>query len=219
MSSQKRAVVRHTEIAHRDRSESLTDLDARCASGARCQDVQASPMAVLALEDLRASVVVAHACLGAGRNALTNDRANTRAVAASVTATAAALRVYERAVDDLADGDPAIITNAGLISRLLYTPRSALGEMTKVTGKPGAHEAEAILSWKAVKGATAYAVEVCFTSDSLDGPSWTALANSNRRTRVIKAPAPGAQILARVAPVRGDGTQSAWSAPILVTAR
>jgi hypothetical protein len=219
MSSQKRAVVRHTEIAHKARAESLLKLDAMCAAGAQCPEVQASPMAVLALESLQASLAVAHASFTAKQDQVTQDRAAAQALRVDFAAMDGAFRLYERAVDSIAKGDAAIIAEAGLLSRLLYTPRSALGEMTKVTGKPGTRLTEALLSWPAVKGATAYAVEVCFAPDNLDGPTWTALANSNRRTRLIKAPAPGAQILARVAPVRGDGTQSDWSAPILVTAR
>jgi hypothetical protein len=219
MSSQKRSVVRHTAIAHKARAESLVKLDAMCAAGAQCPEVQASPMAVITLESVQASVAVAHASVTTEQDDATKYRASTQALRVDFAAMDGALRLYERAVGTLANGDAAIIAEAGLPSRLLYTPRSALGEMTAVTGKPGTREAEARLSWPAVKGATGYAVEVCFAPDSLDGPSWTALANSNRRTRVIKAPARGAQILARVAPVRGDGTQSAWSAPILVTSR
>jgi hypothetical protein len=36
---------------------------------------------------------------------------------------------------------------------------------------------------------------------------------------VVKAPAAGAQFLARVAALSSDGTQSDWSDPILATAR
>jgi hypothetical protein len=35
----------------------------------------------------------------------------------------------------------------------------------------------------------------------------------------VTAPAAGAQFLAQIAPIAGDGTQGPWCEPILVTAR
>jgi hypothetical protein len=118
----------------------------------------------------------------------------------------------------MAGGDPAKITEAGLLVRDAASPRFALETITALEGKPGKREREAILSWPKAKGATSYAVEVSFTPDSLDG-LWTALTSCSRHTRVITAPAPGAQILARVAAVDGQGNRSDWSPTILVKAR
>ncbi len=47
--------------------------------------------------------------------------------------------------------------------------------------------------------------------------TWTAIAPGSSRRRVVKGPAPASQILARVAAVGSDGTQSDWSDPLLVT--
>ena len=144
--------------------------------------------------------------------------AGVQTVQAILTAGAASLRVYECAVAGVTDGNAATIAAAGLEPRDAATPRAALGSVTEVQGKPGEREREAILAWPAAKGATGYAVEVSFTPESPDG-TWTALANGLRRRRVITAPAPRAKLLARVAAVDAQGTRSAWSPPILVTAR
>jgi hypothetical protein len=75
-----------------------------------------------------------------------------------------------------------------------------------------------MLRWAAASGATGYAVEVNFTPGNPAGP-WTSLGTGSRRTRLVTAPTPGAHFPARVAAVASDGTQTPWSATILVTAR
>jgi hypothetical protein len=218
MSSLKRAVVRHTRLARRAMAPAIEKLDALCTAGAQCPEVQASPVALLALQDLQAGVGTTHVLVAALQNAILEDRAATKAVGGAFARVEADLRVYERIIDDLAGGDAAILAGAGLLSRDEHTPRSALGDVTELVGKPGTRPAVAILSWPAAKGARGYAVEVCFTPDSPDGP-WTALAHGRRLTHVVTAPAPRAPFLARVAAVDRNGNRSAWSPEILVTAR
>jgi hypothetical protein len=111
-----------------------------------------------------------------------------------------------------------VITEAGCLARGPKAGATALGAVTAVRCKPGKRPAEAILSWPAGPGATAYAIEVSFTPDSPTGP-WTALRSGAGRRRVVRAPAPGAQLLARVASLGSDGTQSEWSDVILATVR
>jgi hypothetical protein len=217
MSSVPRAVVRHTKLGRKSVAAGLEKLDAMCAAGAQCAAVQASPICKLALEALQAAVAAGHAAYAAVLDALTEYRAATKALLTSLGRTDASLRLYERAVDGLAGGDAAIITAAGLPARDARTPPAALGAVTAVLGRPGKLPAQAILAWPPVKGATAYALEVSFTVDGLDGP-WTAPVILRRRRRRVTAPAPRAQLLARVAAVDAHGTQSAWSPPILVTA-
>jgi hypothetical protein len=218
MSSETRALVRHTKLGRKPVAAGLTRLDAMCAAGAECPEVQASPMGVVALESLTTMVAATHAAFAAVLTAITVDRAASKAVQRAFGAAVASVLVYERTVIGVAGGDAAIIAASGLLPRGLYTPPAALGTVTALRGRPGKRAAQAKLSWPAVKGATGYAVEVSFTPEGLDGP-WTALGNGSRRSRVVTAPAPGAQLLARVAAVAGDGTQSDWSPPILVTAR
>jgi hypothetical protein len=218
MSSVARAVVRHTKLVRKSVAAGLAKLDAVCAAGAQCAAVLASPMCSLALQALQTAVDAARAALTAMLDALTECRASAKALVTDFAKTDASLRLYERVVDGLAGGDAAIITAAGLPARDVRTPPAALGAVTKVLGKPGKLPGQAILAWPPVKGATVYALEVSFTVDSLDGP-WTAPVILRRRRLRVTAPAPGAQLLARVAAVDAYGTQSDWSPPILVTAR
>jgi hypothetical protein len=213
-----RARVRHTKLAGKAVAAGLAKLETTCAAGAACAEVQASPLAALALQGLQTATAAARASHLAVLDARAALRAAVAALAADLFAAAVRLRVFEKTVDGLAGGNAAVITAAGLLARPASTPPSALGDVVGVSGKAGLQPGEAVLAWPRVKGATGYAVEVCFTPASPDGP-WTALANGTRRRRVVRAPGPGAQILARVAAVARDGTRSAWSLPILVTAR
>jgi hypothetical protein len=85
-----------------------------------------------------------------------------------------------------------------------------------VHSKPWKHPMEAQLTWPRAPGATGYAIEVNYTPQNPTGP-WTALISGTGRRRIVKATAPGAQLLARVAALGSDGAQSDWSDPILVT--
>jgi hypothetical protein len=129
-----------------------------------------------------------------------------------------ALAVYEAVIEQLARGDASIIAAAGLPSRGPKAPPAALGEMGVVRTRQGALPAQAVLTWPEVTGATSYAIELNPTPQSPAGP-WNALGSGSRRRRLVSGPAPGAQILARVAALGSNGTQSAWSDPVLVTLR
>jgi hypothetical protein len=76
---------------------------------------------------------------------------------------------------------------------------------------------EAIVSWPAAPGATGYAIEVNFTPQAPNAV-WTALTSGTGRRRVVKAPAPQAQLLVRVASLGSGGTQAEWSDPAMATA-
>jgi hypothetical protein len=49
--------------------------------------------------------------------------------------------------------------------------------------------------------------------------AWTSLGTCSRRTKVINASSPGAQLLVRVCAIASDGTRADWSDTVLVTAR
>ena len=133
-------------------------------------------------------------------------------------AAANALRTYETAVNTVADGDASIINKAGLLTRATKTPPAALGSVVGVHSVPGKLPAQAILRWPEVARATSYAIEVNMTPAAPAGP-WTAINPGSSRRRVLTTPTPATQMLARVAAVMADGTQSAWSNPVLVTTR
>jgi hypothetical protein len=130
-----------------------------------------------------------------------------------------ALSMYETAIVSVADGDAVVINKAGLLSRD-EAPAAPipLARVAKVNCELGRNASESKLSWPETPGAASYAVEVNLTPQTPAGP-WTALGTVTRRTKVVKAPAPGAQFLARIAAVASDGTPSDWSDTVLATAR
>jgi hypothetical protein len=130
--------------------------------------------------------------------------------------TRSAVRNYEAAVRVLANGDAKVISMAGLLSRDYGRPRAPVGMVAVVHQKPGRHPMEGILDWPAAPGATWYAVEVNYTPEKPAGP-WIALVPSAGRRRVVTATTPGGRLLARVASLGSDGTQSDWSDAVLVT--
>jgi hypothetical protein len=81
----------------------------------------------------------------------------------------------------------------------------------------GKRSTEAILTWPAAPGATGYAIEVNFTPQAPNG-TWVALTSGTGRRRIVKAPTPQAQFLARVASLGSGGTQADWSDPVMCTA-
>ncbi len=214
----KRARALHTNLADHAVAAGLATLETLCAAGDACPEVQASPLAVLALASLKEATAAARASHTLVLETTSQLRAAVAALRVDFRATEATLRAYERSIDGLARGNAAIIVQAGLLARELYPPRAALGDVVGVEGAPGKEPGDAVLTWPRVAGATSYAVEVSFTPQAPDG-TWFALVGGAGRRRVVRAPAPRAQLLARIAAVASDGTRSAWSLPILVTAR
>ena len=128
------------------------------------------------------------------------------------------LQTYEHAVEAIAHGDAAVITDAGLVSREAGGVSLALDRVAEVHSAPGKLLGETIVTWSKGPGATSYAIEVNYNPHDPASP-WVALKSGTKRRRAIKTPAPGAQILVRVASLDGSGTQSDWSDSILATAR
>jgi hypothetical protein len=213
-----RSIVRHTRLAGRSVPAGLAKLVSICGAAAQCQAVQGSPSAQAALADLTAKVATAQADHAAVLAAATAAQAAGKALTIELRAAMRALFFYEAAVQSVAGDDGAVINQAGLLAGDPKPPPAPLEKVAVVRGRPGKHPAEAVVSWPAAGGATSYALEVSFTPAQVDGP-FTALASGTARRRVVLAPAPGAQLLARVAAVAGDGTRSEWTSPILVTAR
>jgi hypothetical protein len=197
--------------------EALTTLDAVCNAGAQCTEVQGSPVAAHALTVLQDAVTTAHTTLLKKEQAALTLAALAKAMGIDFTAVKVAVRTYEVAVGAIAQGNAGVIGKAGLHSRVHTISQTALGKVSVVHVKPGKHSAESILTWPRGPGATGYAIEVNFTPQSPTGP-WTALTSGTGRRRIVKAPAPGAQFLARVASLGTGGAQSDWSDPVLAVA-
>jgi len=211
------AKVRHTSITGKA-PQSLSTLDNVCNAGAQCQQVQSSPIATQALGALQTSVTNAHGSLTKKQAAATALLAAAKALGLDLGTVKLALSSYEAVVNTIANGDASVINKSGLLSRSSKTLPTALGKVPVVHTKLGKLMAEAILSWPVGPGASSYALEVNFTPQTPAGP-WVSLGNGTGRRRVVKAPAQGAQFLARVASVASDTSQSEWCDAILATAR
>jgi hypothetical protein len=187
-----------------------------CTAGGQCSQVTGSATAKPALDALQKAANKAQGSLTTKLNLGLAFAAAIRSLRADLAAVSVALVAYESAVNGVASGDAAVITAAGCQARDTKPAQVPLGQVSVVHTKPGKHSMEAILSWPKGPGARGYAIEVSYTPQSPQGP-WTALNSGTRRRRTVKGPTPGAQMLARVASLGSDGTQSEWSDVVLVT--
>lgn len=213
----KRATVQSAVPRGTKEAAALKIWESVCGAGAQCAEVQADPVASQALTKLKDAVTTANKTLTiridaglAVTLAIKNLRGDYRAVEN-------AARIYQSAVAAVANGDDKIINKSGLKAHIPADSPLPLGKVSTVRSKPGKDSAEAILTWPAGPGATGYAIEVNFTPQNPAGP-WMALIPGTGRRRTVKAPAPGAQFLARVASLGSGGTQSEWSDPVLCVA-
>ena len=187
-------------------------------AGNQSAAVQGSPVAKATLGALQAAAGNTQVALTAKLAVVQEHQTATKTLNLSFSNLGDSLRSYEASINVLANGDGAVINGAGLLTRAAKPPTAALGEVPVLHTKLGKLPGEAIVSWPKVDRATSFAIEINTTPATPAGP-WTALNTGSSRRRVITAPAPGAQLLARVAAVQSDGTQSPWCTPILVTAR
>jgi hypothetical protein len=209
--------VRHTPLKRNRLAEGATTLDKIVTAGTSCPAVQNDPLAKQALALLATAVTALHGGLTSKQSLAQALLTAAKASQIQLTTASNALVSYEKAVNTVAAGDGSVINQAGLLTREVSPPPPALATVVKVKGKRGKQPTLAQVSWPAAAGATSYAVEVNFTPATPAGP-WTAIATATKRSRVVTAPTAGAQFLARVASVASDGTQSAWSDAVLVTA-
>jgi hypothetical protein len=191
-----------------------------CLAAARCPEVQRSPPARSALAALQIAAAGAEAALAKKTSLVTARLAVEQELRAGVAMVIASLRSYEAAVDAVADGDARVINAAGLLSSDDGPPTQPVPQrIAGVRGRPGDRPAEAVLSWKPMRGAAGYAIRVNPTPDDPEG-EWTVFPTHGRRPyQTVVAPAPGTRFLARVAALGRDGLCAGWSDPILVTTR
>ena len=210
------ATVRRSLLVKKTAAECLSTCDNVCVAGAQSPDVQGSPPCVATLTALQKAVTTAHGSLNNKLALAQALMAAITAVRVDMTGVKVALGAYEASVNAMANGVSAVIQKAGLVSREPKPPALVLGKVSVVHTKVGKHPTEGIIWWPAGPGATGYAIEVNYTPQTPAGP-WTALISGAGRRRVVKAPTPGAQLLARVASLGSGGTQSDWSDAVLVT--
>jgi hypothetical protein len=211
------AAVRRTLLKGKKLPDCLSTLDNVCSAGAQCTQVQASPMATQALGDLKAAVTSAQSSLVSHQALAQSLLGAAKTLRLDFEAVKVALGSYQTLVGAIAGGDASVINKAGLLSRDQKAPPEALGAVTLVFTKPGKNPGEAIVNWPAAPGASSYTLEVNYTVQA-PGGTWVSLGTGTSRRRVVKAPTPGAQLLARVAAVGSDTVASGWSDVILVTA-
>jgi len=214
------ATVKHTALKKKNTSQTLSTVTSICATGAQSPEVQAAPVALQALGILQKANTTALASFTSRQSLAQALIAAIKTLALDAAALRVALDTYEAAVNAIAGGNAAVITRAGLLARSGKTPAAALEPVLGLHTKPGKLVGEGILGWPPAPGATGYAIEVNYAPQSAT-PTWTALNSGTSRRRVLTAPTPtpGSQFLARVAAVGSDGTQSAWSSPIVITTR
>ncbi len=210
--------VRHTPLSKDKVPDGAATLDKICAAGAQCAAVQNDPLCKQSLAVLQTRTTALHTSLTAKQQAAQVLLTAAKVMGLDYLAVGDALVNYESSVRTLAAGDGSVINAAGLLSRPVKTPAPSLTPVTGVKGKKGKEPAQGIVSWPAAPGATSYALQVNFTPQTAASP-YTAVGTGTKRTRIVKAPAAGAQFLAQVAAVASDGTMSTWSDAILVTAR
>jgi hypothetical protein len=98
MYSGERAVVRHIRLARRSMAAALIDVEAIVAAGEQSPEVQASPLCLFALAELKAAVAAARAGLAAYLDAIKAARAATETLRSEFRVVESAIRVYERSI-------------------------------------------------------------------------------------------------------------------------
>lgn len=213
-----RTTVRRTLLRGKKIADAISTLLNVCSAGATSPEVQASPIAMQAFLALQADVKSASDSLTSKQKLVQALMTAIKDLTQSFNAAKVSLSTYETVVDVIAAGDGVILNKAGLLSRSEKSPKLPLGDISKLRSRLGKHPGEAVVAWAGAVSADNYAVEVNFTPTNPAGP-WTPGGTSSRRTRLVTAPTQGAQFLVRVAPIASDGTQAAWSDPILAVAR
>ena len=197
-------------------ADSLTKLDAVCNAGTTCTEVQANPVSAGALTALIATVGTAKKSLAKRLDLIAQLQAANKDLQVDFGKVRVAARTYTTSVDGVALGDSQIINKAGLTAHTVtISTGSPLEKVGVLRSKQGKHLSEAILTWPKAAGATSYAIEVNLNPNS-PTPTWIGLTPGTGRRRVVKASAPGGQLVARVASLGTDGSQADWSDPLLV---
>jgi hypothetical protein len=217
MASYTVATVRRGLLKKKKEADALSTVGDVCKTAAQCKEVQTSKLAQSALDNLQTAVTTAGTSLTAVQTKEQELRAARKTLRGDMRAVKRGLSSYESAVDTIADGNATVIANAGLKTRQ-RTPTPPLEKVVGVTTKPGSKPREGVISWPPAPGATSYAIQVNLAPES-PTPNWNEVGSGTSRRRVLEGPAPGAQILARVAAIAADGTRAEWSDPVLVTVK
>ena len=213
-----RSTVRGGMLTKVQPSAALVTARTVCTTGMTSPVVQGSTVATESLLELAVAVQTAQDRLTTKTNLASALAAAIKSLDAGMLDVRKKLQTYGTCIDGLALGDASVISAAGLLPRPMKATAAGLEPVEEVHFRPGKMQGQAILSWPEAKGAGSYEVEVNFTPETMDAGPWTALTAAANLSRVVQAPAPRAQFLARVASVGHDGRKSDWSPKVLVTA-
>ena len=211
-----RSLVNRGALTRQKVGDRVNTLDAVCAAGAGCPAVTASPLASAALDGVKAAAVAARAAMVSRNALLVSYRAQCKIANTAIATLDKAASAYMTAVDDIAVGDAAIITSAGLPARTEQPAVTTPSLPLRLRSAPGKQSRDATVQWDPAPGASAYKLRVNFTPG--DPTKWEERSAGASRRRTVTAPTPAAQFLVAVASIGADATTE-WSDPIMATAR
>jgi hypothetical protein len=211
-----KSAVNRTAVTRQKIGDRVNTLDAVCTAAASSAVVSASPVASAALDALKTANAAMRAALVSRNALLVSYRAQCKTVLTAAATLGKATTTYMTAVDDVAAGDAALITSAGLPARVELPAVLTVSWPLKLRSEMGKQSREAIVQWAVAPGAAAYKLRVNFTPG--DPTKWEEQSAGASRRRTVTAPTPAAQFLVSVASIGSDST-SEWSDPIMATAR
>jgi hypothetical protein len=197
-------------------ADRLAVLDGVVNKGLASAKVSGSQVATAVLTDLKDSKDKAKTSMALAVSLDLQARAAKKTAQADIAEAEKKASTYANAVDDIAQGDSVVITDAGLTSRDGSSKVTSVGQVVGVKTEQGKQSREGIVRWPEVPGAGAYAVRVNFTPG--DPTKVQDLPSGTSRKRTIVAPAPGAQFTVWVAAI-GNDELGPWSDPASCTAR
>jgi len=122
----------------------------------------------------------------------------------------AGLTLQAAYVQDVTGGDPVKIESCNMPIRKPSTPLGPLGQVLDLLVKAGANEGELKASWKKLRGAASYEVQV--SVDPFTPTTWRGVAPSSKVRTVITGLTSGAKMWVRVRAI-GSGDPGPWSDP------
>ena len=187
-------------------------------AGNQSAAVQGSPVAKATLGALQAAAGNTQVALTAKLAVVQEHQTATKTLNLSFSNLGDSLRSYEASINVLANGDGAVINGAGLLPAPRSRPpppsarcRCCTPSSASCRARPSSAGPRSIAR-PASQSRSTRRPRPRQGRGRRSTPAAAAAASSRR-------PRPERQLLARVAAVQSDGTQSPWCTPILVTAR
>ena len=113
-------------------------------------------------------------------------------------------------VESVAGGSDSIITSAGMETKASRSTPIIPSPPQGLTAKPGKHDGEISLSWRAIFNARSYTIDS--TTDPANADSWTHVGIATSASKEVTGLKSGTRYWFRVAAVNSIG-QSGWSEP------